>query len=119
MKNDILSVLYELASEKVAAILEAEVVPGAARPADKHHRVIGKMAIVDRVRGGNVQYRKKRSDVKGYKIQNGVVVKMDPMEVRKRKISGKISARKRRAEMAKILRKRKVSLKIRNARLSG
>lgn len=108
--------LYEKALDTVAAILE-QTIPAAARPADRHHRHVGKLGIVDRVRGGHVQLRKAQSDTAGYKVQGGMVVKMTPEEVRRRKIAGKISARKRRSEMAQILRKRLISMKIRSGRL--
>lgn len=122
MSTDIKSRLMEKALNAVTAMLEAEIatntqMPAAGRPADQHHRHIGKMGIVDRVRGGKLQYRKKKSDVKGFKLVNGSIVKMTPQEIRKRKISGKISARKRRAQMASIIRKRALSLRIRGARL--
>lgn len=115
--SDIKSRLAERAISAINSILESEGMP-ALRPADKHHRKVGKKGIVDRVRGGKVQYRKEKSDTKGYKLVNGEIVKMDPAEVRKRRIGGKISARKRRAAMGNLLRKRAISLKIRNARLA-
>ena len=83
----------------------------------KHHKHFGKIGIVDRVRAGKVQLRKKKSDAKGFKVHNGVIVKMDPSEVRKRKIAGRITARKLRGKQAQILRKRSISLNIGGARL--
>ena len=114
---DVKDMLYKKALSITEAILEQEVLPAAIRAADRHHKKVGKMGIVDRVRDGKVQFRKKKSDAKGFKIVNGEIVKMTPEEMRRRKIAGKISARKRRAEMAQILRKRSVSLRVRDARL--
>lgn len=100
---------------KIAADAISEQV-GAAY--DAHHKTIGKLGIVDRVRGGRVQLRKKQSESKGYKVLNGTIVKMTPEESRKRKISAKISARKRRGMMAQIDRKRNISLRVRSNRLN-
>ena len=61
--------------------------------------------------------QKKESAVKGYKIVNGVVVKMTLAEMKHRKLAAKIASRKRENEMATILRKRAISLKLRNQRL--
>ena len=102
------------ARAKIAADAISEQV-GAAY--DAHHKTIGKLGIVDRVRGGHVQLRKKQSESKGYKVLNGTIVKMTPEESRKRKISAKISARKRRGMMAQIDRKRNISLRVRTNRL--
>ena len=86
--------------------------------ADRHNRRInGKVEIVNRVRNDKVQMQKKESAVKGYKIENGVVVKMTLAEMKHRKLAAKIASRKRENEMATILRKRAISLKLRNQRL--
>jgi hypothetical protein len=86
--------------------------------ADRHNRRInGKVEIVNRVRNDKVQMQKKESAVKGYKIVNGVVVKMTLAEMKHRKLAAKIASRKRENEMATILRKRAISLKLRNQRL--
>ena len=86
--------------------------------ADRHNRRInGKVEIVSRVRNDKVQMQKKESAVKGYKIVNGVVVKMTLAEMKHRKLAAKIASRKRENEMATILRKRAISLKLRNQRL--
>jgi hypothetical protein len=86
--------------------------------ADRHNRRInGKIEIVNRVRNDKVQMQKKESAVKGYKIVNGVVVKMTLAEMKHRKLAAKIASRKRENEMATILRKRAISLKLRNQRL--
>ena len=86
--------------------------------ADRHNRRInGKVEIVNRVRNDKVQMQKKESAVKGYKIVNGVVVKMTLAEMKHRRLAAKIASRKRENEMATILRKRAISLKLRNQRL--
>jgi ribosomal protein L5 len=92
---------------------------GIAEAYDKNKKVLGKMAVVNRVRGGKVQLRRAKSNVAGYKIHAGVVSKMTPEETRTRKIAGKIGARKRRAEMSKILRKRMISTRVRTSRLGS
>lgn len=81
-----------------------------------HHRRFGRLAVVDRVRGGKIQIRVKKSDVKGYKIIDGRVVRMNAIEIRKRKIGARIAVRKRRAKIAQIKRKRAISLRIRRRR---
>ena len=107
-----MSIREELYSRALVAI---ELISEAAL--NLHHKEIGKMGIVDRIRGGHVQLRKKQSDEKGYKVLNGQIVKMTPEEMRHRKISARISARKRRAKEGQIERKRLISLKIRGNRL--
>ena len=80
-------------------------------------RKLGRIQIVNRVRNGKVQFNKKVDVMgKGYKLLgNGMVVKMTPTEIRKRARGAKIGARKRKFEMAQILRKRAMS----NARRFG
>lgn len=84
-----------------------------------HHKVYGKLGIVDRIRGGQVQMQRKQSEQAGYKVVRGQVVKMDPEEMRNRKRSARIAARKRRSEMAQILRRRVISMKKREARFGA
>lgn len=83
----------------------------------KNLRRVGRMKIVNRIRGGKLQRRIKKSAVKGFRISGGVVKKMDPREVRKRKIGARIGKRKRKAKMAVAKRKRKISNRIRSQRL--
>lgn len=64
----------------------------------------------DRVRKGKVQRRKLDTTKKGYKVQDDKVVKMNPSEKRRRKVSAKKAARKRKAKLSSILKKRKVSI---------
>lgn len=80
-------------------------------------RKLGRIQIVNRVRNGKVQFNKKVDVMgKGYKLLgNGMVVNMTPTEIRKRARGAKIGARKRKFEMAQILRKRAMS----NARRFG
>lgn len=80
-------------------------------------RKLGRIQIVNRVRNGKVQFNKKVDVMgKGYKLLgNGMVVKMTPQEISKRAKGAKIGARKRKFEMAQILRKRAMS----NARRFG
>ena len=114
MSNTLVGVLNAMALDAVRNISE-EI----AEAYNKNKKVMGNKAVVNRVRGGKVQLRKSKSNVAGYKIHAGVVSKMTPEETRARKIAGKIGARKRRAEMSKILRKRMISTKVRASRLGS
>lgn len=80
-------------------------------------RKLGRIQIVNRVRNGKVQFNKKVDVMgKGYKLlPNGMVVKMSPKEISNRARAAKIGAKKRKFEMAAILRKRAMS----NARRMG
>lgn len=108
--ESVVASLYQRALGAIEAISEAEI--------NKHHKKFGKLGIVDRVRGGKIQLRKNQSDAKGYKVLNGVIVKMTPEEARRRKIAGKITARRLKGMQSQMQRKRDVSLKIRANRLS-
>lgn len=90
-----------------------------AKAPSKHNRKVGRVKILNRVRAGKVQIRKRRSAVKGYKISGNSVVKMDPREVRKRKIGARIGKRKRRAKAGIANRRRAISNRIRKNRLKG
>jgi len=68
-----------------------------------------------RVRGGKVQRRKKFSSVPGYTIRGGRVVRMSPLERRRRKMGARRAKIKRRSKINVILRKRKMSLRRRAA----
>lgn len=71
--------------------------------------------VVNRVRGGKVQRRKKISTVKGYRFQDGKLVRMSPQEKMKR-IRGQRKAKiKRKAKMARSLQRRKISIRRRSA----
>lgn len=83
---------------------------------DPHRRVIGRIALVDRVRGGKIQIRHMVTAAVGFKIQDGQLVKMTPQERRTRKRAARISARKRRGEQSQINRNTKISMRKRNAR---
>lgn len=112
--------MFELNESADPIVKKAMMAAALARKsqADRHNRRInGKVEIVNRVRNDKVQMQKKESAVKGYKIVNGVVVKMTLAEMKHRKLAAKIASRKRENEMAAILRKRAISLKLRNQRL--
>lgn len=85
----------------------------------KHNRKVGKIKIVNRIRAGKLQIRKRRTNTKGYKVVGSGVVKMDPREIRKRKIGARIGKRKRKAKMGVAIRRRKISNRIRKNRLKG
>lgn len=85
---------------------------------DAHRRDLGKVAIVDRVRGGKIQIRKLVNEVAGYKIVDSTLQKMTPEEIRARKRGARVAVRKRRGESAKIDRHLHLSLDKREQRLS-
>lgn len=85
---------------------------------NNHRRDLGRVAIVDRVRGGKIQIRKLVNEVAGYKIVDATLQKMTPEEIRQRKRGAKIAVRKRRGEAAKIDRNLHISLDKREQRLS-
>ena len=70
---------------------------------------------VNRVRGGQIQRRKMISQRPGYRMQDGKLVRMTSMEKRKRHLAQVKAARKRKPMMARILRRRKLSLRRRQS----
>lgn len=64
-----------------------------------------------RVRGGVIQRRKKVSNVPGMTIRSGRLIRMSPMERRKRKMGQRRGKIKRKAKMARTLMKRQRSLR--------
>lgn len=68
-----------------------------------------------RIRGGKIQRRKKLSAVPGYTTRGGKLVRMSPTERRHRKMAAKRSKFKRRAKLKQALRKRRMSLRKRQA----
>lgn len=75
----------------------------------------GRFSIVNRVRGGKVQRRKKVSNVKGYRFQDGRLVRMTPREVLNRKRAQRRGAIKRKSKVATSLRRRKISIRRRGS----
>lgn len=69
---------------------------------------------VNRVRSGQVQRRKMVSQRPGYRMKDGKLVRMSALEKRKRSLAQVKAARKRKPMMARILRKRKISLRRRS-----
>ncbi len=67
-----------------------------------------------RVRNGKVQRRVKKSAVKGFKVLNGRVTRMSPLERRHRMMGQRRGKIKRRSKMRQILRKRMMSLRRRH-----
>lgn len=70
---------------------------------------------VNRVRGGKIQRRKMVSTRPGYRMQDGKLVRMSPLEKRKRHLAQIKAARKRKPMIGRILRKRKISLRRRQS----
>lgn len=67
--------------------------------------------ILNRVRGGKVQRRKKISTTPGYRFQNGRLVRISAREKLNRKRGQRRGSMKRRAKLAGALRKRKISIR--------
>lgn len=86
---------------------------------DPNHMVFGRVGLVNRVRGGKLQWRHLVSEVQGFKILDGSLVKMTPQEMRRRRIAARIAARKRAGEVAQIVRNRRMSLRKRDARIDA
>lgn len=72
---------------------------------------IGQKIRYDRVRGGKLQRKKFKAAKSGFKISGKKIVRMAPSEKRKRKISARKAARKRKAKLSSILKKRKISIR--------
>lgn len=84
----------------------------------RHRWAYGKVAVVDRVRGGIIQIKKLISITKGFRIVNGELVKMTPDELRNRKRGAKVASRKRKSEKSQIHRNYVMSLRKRESRLT-
>lgn len=107
-------ILDEIANHKLDILREyiSEILAEANRNVMKQGRA---KIIRIRVRGGKVQRRKKLSDVKGYTIRGGKMIRMSPRERLKRKIGARRAKVKRRAKKARMLMKRKRALRKRKA----
>jgi hypothetical protein len=68
-----------------------------------------------RIRKGKVQRRVKKSSVAGFTIRGGKLIRMSPLERRRRKLAARRSKFKRRAKLKQSLRKRALSLRRRKA----
>lgn len=71
----------------------------------------GRYKIVNRVRKGKIQLRKKVSNREHYTFRNGKLIRMTAQERRRRAISQKKGARKRKAKAARIRRKTMISMR--------
>lgn len=71
----------------------------------------GTFKIVNRVRKGRIQRRKKVSTRDQYTYRNGKLTRMSAQERRRRKISQRKAARKRKAKMGKSNRRRRISVR--------
>ena len=88
-------------------------------PNNRNYIARGRAAMVNRVRGGKLQLRKIVSDAKGYKIVAGVAVRMQPSEIKKRRIGARFASKKRRNVQAGINRKTKISMRLHARRLGN
>lgn len=70
--------------------------------------------IKARIRGGQIQRRKKVSNVPGYTLRGGKMTRMSATERRRRRLGAKIAARKTKGKKTRILMKRKRSLQKRH-----
>lgn len=86
---------------------------------NKNNISMGRFSVVNRIRGGKVQLRHMVAEAVGYKISDGKLVRMSPMEIRRRKIAAKRSVIKRRGKVAAIVRKRGLSMRKRNMRFGA
>jgi len=86
---------------------------------NKNNISLGKYSIVNRVRGGKVQMRRMVANAVGYKVLDGKLIRMSPVEIRRRKIAAKRSAIKRRSQIAAIVRKRGISMRKRKMRFGA
>lgn len=64
-----------------------------------------------RIRNGQVQRRKRVSNVPGFTLRGGKLTRMSPTERRRRKLGAKRAKIKRRAKIQQIVRKRARSIK--------
>lgn len=67
--------------------------------------------IINRVRGGKVQRRRKVSTTPGYRFQDGRLVRISAREKLNRKRGQRRGSMKRRAKLAGALRRRKISIR--------
>ena len=73
---------------------------------------MGRTKVIDyRIRKGKLQKRKKFSNVKGYTIRDGNIIKMSPTEHRHRELGLRRSKYKRHAKLRQTLNKRRMSLR--------
>lgn len=101
MINEIEARLYELVEEKLEFL--------------KIHEAVRVRIVKARVRGGQIQRRKKVSNVKGFTMRGGKLTKMSPRERLNRKLSQRKAKVKRKAKQVRALMKRKRSLRKRQA----
>tara|TARA_Y100001956_G_C4050945_1_gene154974 strand:- start:90 stop:455 length:366 start_codon:yes stop_codon:yes gene_type:complete len=78
---------------------------------DKQELLEKRFRVVNRVRGGKIQRRKKVSAKKGYTFKAGKYSRMTARERRNRHLSQIKGARKRRSKQGRSLRKRKISMR--------
>ena len=104
--------------DDIAEVL-AESMDTTRSPNNRNYIARGRAAMVNRVRGGKLQLRKVVSDSKGYKIVAGVAVRMQPSEIKKRKIGARFASKKRRNVQAGINRKTKISMRLHARRLGN
>ncbi len=104
--------ILELVDEKLDEI-EARL---ANEIAEGNIQRIGRTKLIRvRIRKGKVQRRVKKSSVAGFTIRGGRLVRMSPLERRRRKLAARRSKFKRRAKLRQSLRKRALSLRRRKA----
>jgi hypothetical protein len=106
--------LFEKISNKFEALI-AEVIEEVREFASDDAILEARFKIVNRVRNGKVQRRRKVSQVKGYRFQDGKLVRMSAREKLNRKRSQRKGAIKRKSKVAGALRRRKISIRKRGA----
>lgn len=70
-----------------------------------------RFSIVNRVRGGKIQRRRKVSNMPGYRFQDGRLVRMSTRERLHRKVAQRKGAIKRKSKQAIAIRRRKISIR--------
>lgn len=113
-QENVYNQLHNIANQRLDVLKESisEILNEANRNVIKQGRA---KIIRLRVRGGKVQRRKKLSDVKGYTIRGGKMIRMSPRERLKRKMGARRAKVKRRAKKARMLMMRKRALRKRRA----
>ena len=114
--------IQDLVNEKVNQIkmrMATEMFPDAEFDEELLEANIQKMGrtklIRVRIRKGKVQRRVKKSSVAGFTIRGGRLVRMSPLERRRRKLAARRSKFKRRAKLKQSLRKRALAIRRRKA----
>lgn len=127
IKKNISDLLEDRAQDAVETLIESDDIAkmalalAAAKKAQvdqRNRKSIGKIdKIRVRVRGGKIQHNVLISNTKGWKVENGKIVRMSFMEKKRRKLAARIASRKRHAKQSIINQRTARSLLKRNRAL--